>query len=137
MGIKAPEDGNYTLCFFGDKFLNSNSMYLKDHLTGIIYDLKTIHQINFQANEGDDPNRFELLQTNVGVCEATTQKPEIIQSGQQLSIQVTEAMSMKVFSVDGKFIHQYNLHRGDNKIHLGKGFFMLQFPDFTKKVIIL
>ena len=136
MGIKAPEDGDYTLSFYGEKFLNSNNLYLKDHHTGFFYDLKTHRQINFQACEGDNPDRFVLLQTNVGIGESPAPEPKIIQSGQQLTIQLEEAMIMNIFSVDGRMINRYILHHGDNNIHLEKGFYLLQFPDFTKKVLI-
>ena len=114
MGIKVPQNGNYSIAigavdgFFTD--VNQN-IYLEDNLTNIIHDLR-LNPYNFSATTGNYPNRFVLRYTNetLGQDDPSTDEANLwVISLEALAVKSTknEIESVRVFDVLGRELANY------------------------------
>ena len=114
MGIKVPQNGNYTIGiaavdgFFTD---TNQNIYLEDKVTNIIHDLRQ-NPYSFTANTGNYPNRFVLRYTNetLGGDDLVTDEANLwVISSDALSVKSTKntIQSVRVFDVLGRQLAYY------------------------------
>ncbi len=137
LGIKAPDDGDYTFMIKGTEFLQTNPLFLKDLITGQIYDLSKNPVIAFFAQQGNDPNRFVLTQNPVGIDETAHSKIQITQKNRQLIIKTPSKEDVTIFSIDGRIVFRKQLPMGFNTIQLERGTYIFHLKNYNKKVVII
>jgi len=114
MGIKVPQNGNYTIGiaavdgFFTD---TNQNIYLEDKVTNIIHDLRQ-NPYSFTAEAGNYPTRFLLRYTNetLGGDDLVTDEANLwVISSDVLSVKSTknEIQSVRVFDVLGRQLAYY------------------------------
>ncbi len=114
MGIKVPQNGNYTIGigavdgFFTD---TNQNIYLEDKVTNIIHDLRQ-NPYSFTANTGNYPNRFVLRYTNetLGGDDLVADDANLwVISSDALSVKSTKntIQSIRVFDVLGRHLAYY------------------------------
>ena len=114
MGIKVPQNGNYSIAigavdgFFTD---TNQNIYLEDNLTNVIHDLRQ-NPYSFSATTGNYPNRFVLRYTNetLGQDDPTADEANLwIISLDGLAVKSTKNQieSVRVFDVLGRELAHY------------------------------
>jgi hypothetical protein len=114
MGIKVPQNGNYTIGigaidgFFTD---TNQNIYLEDLENNIIHDLKQ-NPYSFSANAGNYPNRFVLRYTNetLGGDDLIADEANLwVFSNDNLTVKSTKnsIQSIRVFDVLGRHLADY------------------------------
>jgi len=114
MGIKVPQNGNYTIGigaidgFFTD---SNQNIYLEDLENNIIHDLKQ-NPYSFSANAGNYPNRFVLRYTNetLGGDDLIADEANLwVFSNDNLTVKSTKnsIQSIRVFDVLGRHLADY------------------------------
>ena len=114
MGIKVPQNGNYTIGIAAvDGFFanTSQNIYLEDTATNIIHDLRQ-NPYTFTANTGNYPNRFILRYTNetLGGDDLIADEANLwVISSDALSVKSTKntIQSVRVFDVLGRHLAYY------------------------------
>jgi hypothetical protein len=114
MGIKVPQNGNYSIAIgaVDGFFTNVNqNIYLEDNLTNVIHDLRQ-NPYSFSATTGNYPNRFVLRYTNETLDQDDPSADEAnlwVISLETLVIKSTknEIESVRVFDVLGRELANY------------------------------
>ena len=113
MGIKVPQNGNYTIGIgaVDGFFTNDQNIYLEDKENNTIHDLR-LNPYSFTANAGNYPNRFVLRYTNetLGGDDLIADESNLwVISSDGLSVKSTknEIQSVRVFDVLGRHLAYY------------------------------
>jgi hypothetical protein len=114
MGIKVPQNGNYSIAIgaVDGFFTNVNqNIYLEDNVTNVIHDLRQ-NPYSFTATTGNYPNRFVLRYTNetLGQDDPTADEANLwIISLDGLAVKSTKNQieSVRVFDVLGRELAHY------------------------------
>ena len=113
MGIKVPQNGNYTIGIgaVDGFFTNDQNIYLEDKENNTIHDLR-LNPYSFTANAGNYPNRFVLRYTNetLGGDDLVADEANLwVISSDALSVKSTKntIQSVRVFDVLGRHLAYY------------------------------
>lgn len=113
MGIKVPQNGNYTIGIgaVDGFFTNDQNIYLEDKENNTIHDLR-LNPYSFTANAGNYPNRFVLRYTNetLGGDDLVADDANLwVYSSDVLSVKSTKntIQSVRVFDVLGRHLAYY------------------------------
>lgn len=114
MGVKVPQDGNYSIAIgvVDGFFTNENQeIYLEDKLTNVIHNLRQA-PYNFTSAAGNHPNRFVLRYTNetLGNDDIVSDESNLwVISSDELSVKSTKnsIQSVRVFDVLGRNLAYY------------------------------
>ena len=113
MGIKVPQNGNYTIgiAAVDGFFTNDQNIYLEDKENNTIHDLR-LNPYSFTANAGNYPNRFVLRYTNetLGGDDLVADEANLwVISSDGLAVKSTknEIQSVRVFDVLGRELAYY------------------------------
>ena len=114
MGIKVPQNGNYSIgigILDGFFLSESQNIYLQDLENNIIHNLRE-NPYSFTANAGNYPNRFVLRYTNetLGGDDLTIDESNLwVYSSDVLSVKSTKntIQSVRVFDVLGRHLAYY------------------------------
>jgi len=113
MGIKVPQNGNYTIGIgaVDGFFTNDQNIYLEDKENNTIHDLR-LNPYSFTANAGNHPNRFVLRYTNetLGGDDLVADDANLwVYSSDVLSVKSTKntIQSVRVFDVLGRHLAYY------------------------------
>jgi hypothetical protein len=134
LGFEAGADAIYTLTATGLE--SFNELLLEDLQTGIRHLLSHSDSYIFHAKQGDDPQRFVLHFTALGVETQSTLKPHTLFRNGELTVYIPwqNKVKMHVTDAGGRKVNEYLLNPGHNHIALSQapGFYLLTFQSSTQ-----
>ena len=102
-------------------FANGQNIYLKDHFTGMVTNL-TQGSYRFDANAGQDENRFQIIYTNTTLGADDTQvKKEftVYKENKHAVIKSTENMkTVKLYDASGKLLYHRDINGKEFRLDL-------------------
>ena len=114
LGFKASTDGTYTITVdhVDGVFADTQNVYLKDNLTGIVHDIKA-NSYSFAAVAGNDTTRFELVYENVLATENPNfDNNSLIVFNQNGVVNLNSGgktmQSVKIFDLRGRLLFENN-----------------------------
>ncbi|PID94190.1 MAG: hypothetical protein CSA95_03895 [Bacteroidetes bacterium] len=137
LGIKAPQEGDYTLQFGGPILSMEYPLFLKDLYTNNLYDIRKTPVHEFFSFEGTFEDRFVITQQPVGIQEAEKEPIRITQHEGLLTLHTSQCMEITILSITGQVVEHRQRHCGTYKIPLPPGIYLLKTERFIRKLIIL
>ncbi len=114
LGFKASADGTYTITVdhVDGVFADTQNVYLKDNLTGIVHDIKA-NPYTFAAIAGNDTTRFELVYDNLlGTQNPVVASNNLIVYNQNGVININSGSNniktVMVFDLRGRLLFEQN-----------------------------
>ncbi|MCP4178355.1 MAG: T9SS type A sorting domain-containing protein, partial [bacterium] len=113
VGFKAGADGIYTINLDGSEWFNY--VILEDLKTGIQKNMSTNSNYQFIADTSDNPNRFLLHFSPLGVSEASKATPKIYYNNQNINIfnPWTGKTIAQIYDVNGSLIKTFDVRYGE------------------------
>ena len=114
LNFKCGEAGNFTIAIdhVGGLFLNGQSIYLRDNVTGTIHDL-TAGSYTFASSNGSFTSRFELLyQMPLGTNTPAFNANQIVvfpigQNELSINTGAIEMKNIKIFNITGQLLNEF------------------------------
>lgn len=134
LGFKPGLDGFYTITAKGLEFFGE--MELEDLQTGIIHPLSLINTYRFSAEEGDEPRRFILHFSALGVEDISLEQPYAFYQQGELSVfnPWQDAIRLQVFDAAGRQLFEHTLQQGQQQLSFNQtpGLYILSFTGKTQ-----
>ncbi|MCF8303870.1 MAG: T9SS type A sorting domain-containing protein [Bacteroidales bacterium] len=132
---------NYTITLV--EGLNGQELYLEDLKTNTIIDLSETGAYNFSADAGDDPGRFQLKFSTVGIDNPNVGEVNVYSNNHKLVVEnIKHQTTISVYNLEGQLMKQIQTANDhyEKYLDLPDGIYMvrLQSNEMTqsKKIIL-
>ncbi len=150
LGIKIGTEGTYRLYIDGlNSFDESQDFYLRDNLSGELYDLRQQNSISFDYLTTDPENRFDLvmgLQTSINNPLGISQFGKIYSAGNLLYIRPKENQkveNIRIQNLLGQIVYSGNFRESDRsglKLNVPTAIYLIDIQTdsghYSKKIFI-
>jgi autotransporter-associated beta strand protein len=140
LGFNKNQHNNFTI-ELSDNSL-ANTVLLKDLKTGITQNLSQQPVYSFTADDGDDPLRFKLAFSSVGIAPAPQNTaPYVWYASQALHVSnITPNLVMEVYSSNGQSLIKQKVSTSKIPFHVTPGVYMIKLTgdtfSSTQKIVV-
>lgn len=140
LGFQKNQHNNFTI-ELSDNSL-ANTVLLKDLKTGITQNLSQQPVYSFTADEGDDPLRFKLAFSSVGIAPVPQNTaPYVWYASQALHVNnITPNLVMEVYSSNGQSLIKQKVYTAEIPFNAAPGIYMIKLTgdtfSNTQKIVV-